>query len=64
LEELDVDYESNNSVFELVAETPDNTTIVQQELVNEQIFSKKTDLRMEFTTDISIAKPGASLLFT
>jgi hypothetical protein len=63
-EDLDVDYESASSLFELVAETPDNATIVQQEKVNGKFFSKKIDLRVELATDISIAKPGASLLFT
>jgi hypothetical protein len=45
----------------LVAETPDNATIVQQGQVNSKFFSKKIDLRVELATDISIAKLGASL---
>jgi hypothetical protein len=63
-EDLNSDYESGNSLFELVAETPDNATIVQQEQVDDKFFSKKTDLRVELATDISIAKLGASRLFT
>jgi hypothetical protein len=63
-EDLNSDYESKNPLFELVAETPDNATIVQQEQVGNKLFSKKTGLRVELATDISIAKLGASLFFT